>query len=73
MIMDWKKVTARVQREQLDIASGSGKFFLNSEFKFTWKNDGTKGRYDFELIGDERDYSIKRKFELKIRSRTMVS
>ena len=60
-----KKVTARVQWEQLDVASGSGKFLRNPEFKFTWENDGAKGRYEFELIGDERDYSIKRKFELK--------
>ncbi len=58
-------VSARVQWEQLDVASGSGKFLLNPEFKFTWKNDGANGRYDFELIGDDRNYSIKRKFELK--------
>jgi hypothetical protein len=62
-----KKVTARVQWEQL----GSGKFLLNPDnnldhqFQFTWENDGAKGRYDFELIGDQRSYSIKRKFELK--------
>ncbi len=60
-----EKVTARVQWEQLDVASGSGKFLRNPEFKFTWKNDGANGRYDFELIGDDRDSSIKRKFELK--------
>ena len=60
-----EKVTARIQWEQLDVASGSGKFLRNPEFKFIWKNVGIKGRYDFELIDDERDYSIKRKFELK--------
>jgi hypothetical protein len=60
-----EKVTARVQWEQLDVASGSGKFLRNPEFEFTWKNDGATGRRDFELIGNERDYSIKRKFELK--------
>ena len=58
-------VTARVQWEQLDVASGSGKFLRNPEFEFTWKNDGASGRHDFELVGDKRDYSIKRKFELK--------
>jgi hypothetical protein len=60
-----EKVTARVQWEQLDVASGSGKFLRNPEFEFTWKNDGTNGKYDFKLIDDERGYSIKRKFELK--------
>jgi hypothetical protein len=60
-----EKVTAQVQWEQLDVASGSGKFLRNPEFEFTWKNDGASGSYDFKLIGDERDYSIKRKFELK--------
>jgi hypothetical protein len=60
-----EKVTARVQWEQLDVASGSGKFLRNPEFKFSWKNDGAKGMYEFELIGEDRNYSIKRKFELK--------
>ena len=60
-----KKITARVQWEQLDVASGSGKFLRNPEFEFTWRNDGANGRHDFELIGDDRDYSVKRKFELK--------
>ena len=45
-------VTTRVQWEQLDVASGSGKFLRNPEFKFTWKNVGIKGSYEFELIGD---------------------
>jgi hypothetical protein len=60
-----EKVTARVQWEQLDVASGSGKFLRNPEFEFTWTNDGANGRRDFKLVGDKRDYSIKRKFELK--------
>jgi hypothetical protein len=60
-----EKVTARVQWEQLDVASGSGKFLRNPEFEFTWENDGANGKRDFELIADERGYSIKRKFELK--------
>jgi hypothetical protein len=58
-------VTTRVQWEQLDVASGSGKFLQNPEFEFTWENDGVNGRRDFELIGDDRGYSISRKFELK--------
>ena len=60
-----EKVTARVQWEQLDLALGSEKFLRNPEYKFTWENDGAKGRYDFEMIGDQRGYSIKRKFKLK--------
>ena len=58
-------VTARVQWEQLDVASGSGKFLRNPEFEFTWENDGANGRRDFKLIDDERGFSINRKLELK--------
>ncbi len=59
------KLRARVQWEQLDVASGSGKFLRNPDFIFNWMGDGGKGIRDFKITGDKDQYSIKRKFELK--------
>ena len=57
------QITARVEWEQLDVASGSGKFLRNPDFKFTWSKD--EGMRQFKITGDTDQYSIKRKFELK--------
>lgn len=59
------KLTARVQWEQLDVASGSGKFLRNPDFKFTWQKAGGRESRKFELIGNRNQYSIPRKFELE--------
>ena len=41
-----KSLSVRVQWEQLDVASGSGKFLNNPDFNFNWKMDGRLGRFE---------------------------
>ncbi len=60
-----KKLSARVQWEQLDVASGSGKFFRNPGFEFTWQNEGGSESRKFKLIGNPDLYSVSRKLELE--------
>ncbi len=52
------KLRARVQWQQLDVASGSGKFLRNPDFMFTWKVSGYEEIRDFEFAGDPDKYSI---------------
>jgi len=59
------KLTARVQWEQLDVATGSGRFLRNPDFKFVWQREGNQESRKFELIGNPSQYSSTRKFELK--------
>ncbi|MZG54750.1 MAG: hypothetical protein F3744_11950 [Nitrospinae bacterium] len=59
------KLQVRVQWEQLDVATGSGKFLRNPDYIFTWRKVGGKGVGDFKIAEDSDHYSIKRKFELK--------
>lgn len=44
-----KSVSARVQWEQLDVASGSEKFLPQPDFIFTWKANSTDGLGRFNL------------------------
>lgn len=57
------QITAKIEWGQLDVVSGSGKFLRNPDFRFIWKKEG--GIRQFEITGQEDQYSIKRKFELK--------
>lgn len=59
------KLTARVQWEQLDVASGSGRFLPNPDFEFIWQREGNRESRKFELIGNPDQYSTSRKFELE--------
>ena len=58
------KLRARVSWQQLDVASGSGKFLRNPDFMFTWKVSGYTEIRDFEFVGDPAKYSI-HELELK--------
>jgi hypothetical protein len=42
-------LSVRVQWEQLDVASGSGKFLRNPDLIFTWKQDSVDGLGNFKL------------------------
>lgn len=44
-----KSFSAKVQWEQLDVASGSGKFLRNPDFIFTWQVDSGEGLGKFSL------------------------
>ena len=59
------KLRARVRWEQLDVASGSGKFLRNPDFMFSWMDNGGSGIRDFNILGDSDKYSMERKHELK--------
>ena len=59
------KLRARVSWQQLDVASGSGKFLRNPDFMFTWMPSGYEEIRDFEFVGDPAKYSI---HELELKS-----
>lgn len=44
-----KSLSVRVQWEQLDVASGSGKFLRNPDFNFIWKAEPPNELGRFEL------------------------
>ncbi|MBT5472194.1 MAG: hypothetical protein HOK41_16440 [Nitrospina sp.] len=47
------------------MASGSGKFLRNPDFKFIWQRVESSESRKFELVGNSDQYSISRKFELE--------
>ncbi len=47
------------------MASGSGKFLRNPDFKFTWQKVGSSESRKFKLVGNPDQYSIARKIELE--------
>ncbi len=51
-----KSLSARVQWEQLDVASGSGRFLRNPNFNFTWRADSF-GLGNFELAAGQEHIS----------------
>ena len=59
------KLRARVRWQQLDVASGSGKFLRNPDFMFTWKVSGYTEIRDFKIVSDPAKYSI---HELELKS-----
>jgi len=59
------ELRARVQWQQLDVASGSGKFLRNPDFMFTWKVSGYEEIRDFKIVGDPGKYST---HELELKS-----
>ncbi|MEK9629146.1 MAG: hypothetical protein VW455_08990 [Nitrospinota bacterium] len=59
------KLKARIQWEQLDVASGSGKFLRNPDFIFQWMKNSGAGIRNFKILADKSKYSAKRRFELK--------
>jgi len=48
-----KSVSARVQWEQLDVASGSGKYLRNPDFIFTWQANSNEGLGKFSLAKEQ--------------------
>jgi hypothetical protein len=50
-----KSLSARVQWEQLDVASGSGKFLRNPDMIFSWKANSAKGVGEFELAKGQNE------------------
>ena len=51
-----KSLSVRVQWEQLDVASGSGKFLRNPDFIFSWKQSTADGLGNFSLApGQDED------------------
>jgi hypothetical protein len=59
-----KSLSARVQWEQLDVASGSGKFLRNPDFNFIWKMGAPGGLGRFELAEGQQHLSEDRIQEL---------
>lgn len=52
-----KSLSVRVQWEQLDVASSSGKFLRNPDFNFIWKADSRDGVGSFELAEGQEHLS----------------
>ncbi len=59
-----KNLTVRVQWEQLDVASSSGKFLHNPDFNFVWKAGSRDGLGRFELAKGQQHVSKDREQEL---------
>jgi|TARA_B110000881_G_scaffold98784_1_gene86904 hypothetical protein len=59
-----KSLSVRVQWEQLDVVSGSGKFLRNPDFNFIWKGGSQLGR--FELAEGQEHFSEDRVQELSL-------
>ena len=59
------KLQVRVRWQQLDVASGSGKFLRHPDFIFTWKLSGYTEFRDFKIVGDPNKYPRELILELK--------
>ena len=54
-----KSLSAKVQWEQLDVASGSGKFLRNPDLVFSWQADSARGLGNFELAQGQDESRFK--------------